>query len=71
MITNKVPETILEAYFSLPRHIRKGMLTRWIIMSDFCSAGGCEQFRKESRKLQRRVTFERNYSIDGHKSVNR
>ena len=29
-----LPVTILQAYFSLPRHIRKGMLIRWIIMSD-------------------------------------
>ena len=66
MITNEVPATILQAYFSLPRHIRKGMLIRWIITSDVCIAVGCQQFRKESRKLQMRIMFERNYSFNHH-----
>ena len=66
MITNEVSVTILQAYFSLPRHIRKGMLMRWIITSDLCKAVGCQQFRKESRKLQRRIMFERNYSFYHH-----
>ena len=58
MITNEVPVTILQAYFSLPRHIRKGVLIRWIITSDLCTAIGCQQFRTESRKLQRTIMFE-------------
>ena len=53
MITNEEPVTILQVYFSLPRHIRKGMLIRWIITSDLCTAVGCQQFHRESRKLQR------------------
>ena len=61
MITNEVPITILQAYLSLPRHIRKGIMLM-IITSDLCTAAGCQQFRKESRKLQRRIMFERNYS---------
>ena len=43
MITNKVPVTILQAYFSLPRHIHKGTLIRRIITSDLCIAVGCQQ----------------------------
>ena len=50
MITNQVPVTILQAYFSVPQHIRKSMLIRWIITSDLCTAVGRQQFRKESRK---------------------
>ena len=57
MITNEVSVTILHAYFSLPRHILEG---RWIITSDLCTAVGCQQFCNESRKLQRRIMFERN-----------
>ena len=59
MITNEVLVTIVQAYFSLPRLIRKGMVIRWIIASDLCRAVGCQQFPKESRKLQRRIMFER------------
>ena len=66
MITNEVPVNILQAYFSLQRHIRKGILIRWIITSDFCTAVGCQQFHKESRKLQRRIVFERNYFFYHH-----
>ena len=36
IITNKVPVTVMQAYMSLPRYIRKGMLIRWIITSDLC-----------------------------------
>ena len=66
MITNKVAVTILQAHFSLPRHIRpgasvKGMLIRRIFTSDLCTAVGCQQFRKELRKRQRRIMFEHNY----------
>ena len=63
MITNEVPVTILQAYFSLPRHIRKDILIRRIITSDLRTAVGCLQFRNESRKLRRRIMFERNYSF--------
>ena len=66
MITNEVPVMILQAYFSLPRHIRNGMLIRMIITSDLCTAVGCQQFCKESRKLQRKIMFERNYSFYHH-----
>ena len=66
MITIEVPETILQAYFSLPRRIRKGMLIRWIITSDLCTARDCQQFRKESRKPRSRIMFERNYSFYHH-----
>ena len=50
IITNEVPPTILQAYMSLPRHIRKGVLIRRNIASHLFTAVGCQQFRKESRK---------------------
>ena len=58
IITNEVPVTILQAYLSLSRHIRKGVLIRQNIAPDlYGTAVGCQQFRKESRKRQR--MFER------------
>ena len=47
----------------LLRHIRKGMLIKRVIASHLCSAVGYQQFRKELRKRQRRIMFERNYSF--------
>ena len=35
--TNEVPVTILKAYVSLPRHIRKGKFMRQHIASDLCN----------------------------------
>ena len=59
-----VPVTILQAYIYLSRHIRKGVLIRRNIASDLCdTAVGCQQFRKKSRKRQRRIMFERTYSF--------
>ena len=59
-----VPVTILQAYIILSRHIRKGVLIRQNIASDLCdTAVGCQQFRKKSKKRQRRIMFERTYSI--------
>ena len=58
IITNEAPATILQAYISLPRHIRKGMLIRRIIASHLCTAVGYQQFRKAWRKYQRRIMFE-------------
>ena len=52
MITNEIPVTILYAYISLPRHIRKGELISRIIASHLCTAVGCQQFCKESSKRQ-------------------
>ena len=47
---------------SLTLHIRKGVLIRQNIAPDLCgTAVICQQFRKESRKRQRRV--ERDYSF--------
>ena len=66
MITTEVPVTILLAYFSLSRHIRKSVLIRRIITSDLCTAVGWQQFRKESRKLQRRTMVERNHFFYHH-----
>ena len=64
IITNEKPVTILKAYISLSRHIRKGLLIRRIVVSDIRdTAVGCQQFRKEWRKRQRRIMFERNYSF--------
>ena len=57
MITNEVPVTILQAFFSFPRHIREGMLIRRIITSDLCTAVGCQQFCNESRKLRKRISL--------------
>ena len=37
------------------------MLTRRIIASHLCTRTGCQQFRKESRKLQTRINFKRYY----------
>ena len=64
LITNEVPVTILQAYMPLPRHIRKDVLLRPIYVR--CTAVGCQLFRKESRKRQRRIMFERNYSFFHH-----
>ena len=50
MITNEVSATILQAYISLLRHIRKGMVIRWIITSHLCAAVGCQQFFKYTQK---------------------
>ena len=47
----EVPVTILQAYISLPRYIRKGMLIRRIIASDLCTAVNCQQFCKESTNV--------------------
>ena len=67
MIAIDVPVTILQAYFSLSRHIRRGVLIRQNTASDICDTGvGCQQFRKESIKRQKRVMFERNYSFFHH-----
>ena len=64
IITNAVPETNLQAYTSLSRHIRKDLLTRRSIASDVCdTAVGCQQFCKELRKRSKRIMFERNYSF--------
>ena len=50
----------------LPRHIRKRVLIRPNIATDLCAAVGCQQFRKESRKRQRRIMFVRKYSFFHH-----
>ena len=52
---------------SLPRHICKGVLIRPNNAPDLCTAVGCQQFRKESEKCQRRIMFERNYQRWGRK----
>ena len=52
MITNEVPVMILQAYFSLPRHIRSGMLIRMIITSDLCTAVGCQQLSKNQENFK-------------------
>ena len=65
IITNEISVTVLQAYMSLPRHIRHGVVIRQNIPPDLCNtAVDCQQFRKESRKRQRR--FERNYSFLHH-----
>ena len=57
-----VPVTILQAHIYLSRHIRKGVLIRRNIASDLRdTAVGGQQFRKKSRKRQRRIMFERTY----------
>ena len=67
IVTNEVLVTIQQACISLSRHIRKGVLIRWNIASDLCdTAVGCQQFRKKSRKLQRRIMFGRNYFFFHH-----
>ena len=66
IITSKVPvpTTILKAYISLSRQVRKDMsIKRWIISSHLCTAVACQQFRKESRKFHARIMFERYYSF--------
>ena len=45
IITNEVPLMILQAYISIPRHIRKGELIRLIIASHLGTAVGGQQFR--------------------------
>ena len=52
MTTNEVPVTIRQAYFSLRRHIRQGILIRRIITSDLCTAVVCQQFRKKSKNFE-------------------
>ena len=67
MIYCKVLATILQAYISLLRHIRKGLLIRRNIASDLCdTAVGCQQLCKKSRKRQTGIMFERNYSFFRH-----
>ena len=65
IITNEVSVTVLQAYMSLPRHIRQGVVIRQIIAPGLCNTEvDCQQFRKESRKRQRR--FERDNSFFHH-----
>ena len=68
MITNQVSVTIPQAYFSLPRHIRKGMLIKWLITSDSCTAvlSWLPAISQRIKKLQKRIMFERNYSFYHH-----
>ena len=66
IITNEVPVTILQACMSLLRHIRKWVLLRQNIASHLFSAVGCQQFRKDLRKHQRRIVFESNYFFVHH-----
>ena len=62
VITSKVPVRTLQDYISLSRHIRKDVLIRRNTTLGLCDeAVGCQQFRKESRKRQRRIMLERNY----------
>ena len=63
MITNEVPVTILQGYKALRRYIRKDRLITQINTSNLYTAVGCQQFREDSRKLQGRIMFERNYSF--------
>ena len=49
-----------------PLHIRKGVLVRRNIASDLCTAVGCQQFRKETRKRRRKIMFERYYFFCYH-----
>ena len=67
IITNEVPVRILQAYISLSRHIRKGVLIRRTIASDLCdTVVGSQQFRKESKKRPKRIMFESIYSFFHH-----
>ena len=52
MITNEALVTILQAYFSLPRHICKSTLIRRIITSDLFTAAGCSNFAKNQENLE-------------------
>ena len=63
IITNKVPVTIPKACISISRHIRKGMLIKRTIESQFCTAVGGQQFCKKSRKLKTKIIFEHYYSF--------
>ena len=63
LITNEVPVTILFSCIPIPRHIRKGVLIRLIIAFHLCTAVGCHNLCKESRKFQTRIIFERYYSF--------
>ena len=54
----------------LPRHIRKSELIRRNTATDLCDiAVGCQQFRREYRKRQRKIMFERNCSLSSSLSV--
>ena len=65
--TNALPVTVLLAYTSLPRHIREDMLQDGLYcVIDLCTEVGCQQFRKEPRKRQRRIVLELNYSFYYH-----
>ena len=67
IIANEAPVTILQAYISLSRRIRKSVLIRRNIASDLChTAVGCQQFRKEWRKRPKRIMFGRNNSFFHH-----
>ena len=63
MGANEVPVTILQACIPIPRQIRKGVLIRRIITLHLCTAVGGHQSRKEWKKLQTRIMFERYYSF--------
>ena len=52
MITNKIPVTILQAYFSLPRHTGKDMLVRRIITSDLCTQLVASNFAKNQQNFK-------------------
>ena len=66
IITNEEQVTILQAYKPLLRHICRSMIIRRNIAPDLCAAGGCQQFRKESRKRPRRIMVKTNYSFFHH-----
>ena len=68
MITDEVPVTILQAYFSLPRHIRKGRLIDRLLHQFSVKRLVASNFAKESRKLKRKIMFEHNYSFYHHRS---
>ena len=61
IFTNEALVTILYTNILIPRHIRKVGLIRRIIVSHLCTRTGCQQFRKELRKLQTRKNFKRYY----------
>ena len=62
MITNEVPVTILQAYFSLPRHACKGM--------DYCVrfiySSWLPAISQRNKKTSKIIMFEHNYSFYHH-----
>ena len=68
IITKEVPVTILQAYMSLLRHIRKDVLIGRNIASHLCTGSWLPAISQRiEKKYQTRIMFERNYLFFPHR----